>query len=76
MNPIHVVLACFRSILINIQMSAMKRPDFLDVLEICNFFSVVKDLLLTTGVQIRAYSFRLPHGPMLRRTNGVQVEVY
>jgi hypothetical protein len=35
----------------------------------------VKDLRCTTGIQIPAYIFRLPHEPPLGSTNYVHVEV-
>jgi hypothetical protein len=40
------------------------------------FFSALKGLLLTTGVKVPAYIFRLPHGPPLRHTNGLRIKVY
>jgi hypothetical protein len=38
-------------------MSTTKRPDFGDVLQVGDFFSGLKGLLHTTGVEITAYIF-------------------
>jgi hypothetical protein len=55
----------------------MKRLGFGDVLKICKSgFSGAKDFLHTTGIQVSAYIFRLPHEPPFRRTNGADGEVY
>jgi hypothetical protein len=40
------------------------------------FFYVFNGLLRTTGAQIPAYIFRLPHRPPLGPTNSAHVEVY
>jgi hypothetical protein len=52
----------------------MKFTGFGDVLKIGKFFSDVKGLLHTTGVQNITYISRLPHGSPLGRTNSVFVE--
>jgi hypothetical protein len=56
------------SIFLDIQVSAMKRPNFGEVL--------IRVFRLLIRVQISTYIFRLPQGPPLGRTNCAYIEMY